>query len=72
MVEMAPGAPGAEVAVVHVGGIVIGVGDGEFDGDSTKIPAKTDIDDNWLRRHPLHPRGQNRLAVSLSCDVTGP
>jgi hypothetical protein len=25
--------PGAEVAVVHIGGIVIGVGDGEFDAD---------------------------------------
>jgi hypothetical protein len=33
VVEVAPGAPGAEVAIVHVGGIVVGVGDGEFDAD---------------------------------------
>ena len=33
VVEVAPGAPGAEVAIVHIGGIVIGVGDGEFDAD---------------------------------------
>jgi hypothetical protein len=33
VVEVAPGAPGAEVAVVHVGGIMIGVGDGEFDAE---------------------------------------
>jgi hypothetical protein len=33
VVEVAPGAPGAEVAVVHIGGIVVGVGDGEFDAD---------------------------------------
>jgi hypothetical protein len=33
VVEVAPDAEGAEVAAVHVGGIVVGVGDGEFDAD---------------------------------------
>ena len=31
--EVAPGAPAPEVCVVHVGGIVVGMGDGEFDED---------------------------------------
>lgn len=33
VVEVAPGAPRAEVEVVHVGGIVVGMSDGEFDAD---------------------------------------
>jgi len=30
VVEVAPGAPAAEVPVVHVGGVVVGVGDGKL------------------------------------------
>src|SRR4051794_29103565 len=33
VVEVALGAPAVEVGVVHVGGVVIGMGDGEFDAD---------------------------------------
>ena len=33
VVEVAPGAPAPEVRVVHVGWVVIGVGDGELDAD---------------------------------------
>jgi hypothetical protein len=31
VMEMAPGAPGAEVEVLHIGGIVVGVGDRKLD-----------------------------------------
>ena len=33
VMQVAPGAPGVEVVVVHIGGVVVGVGDGEFDAD---------------------------------------
>ena len=33
VVEVAPGAPAVEVRVVHVGGVVVGMGDGELDAD---------------------------------------
>ena len=33
VVEVAPGAPAPEVGVVHVPGVIVGVGDGEFDAD---------------------------------------
>src|SRR4051795_12145710 len=40
MVEVAPGAPAAEVRVLHVGGVVIGMGDSQLDADLARKPSR--------------------------------
>jgi hypothetical protein len=56
VVEMAPGAPGAEVEVFHVGGVVVGVGDGELDPNFPRQARQT--------------RAFENLAASQSCGFT--
>src|SRR3954447_24784154 len=39
MVEVAPGAPAAEVRLLHVGGVVIRMSDGELNADLARKPS---------------------------------